>query len=195
MNFLKLLLIYLLSGLIIYLIHINFFEVDVVLYSSLFDFGLALVVVFFLGLRFKLITKIFCVETFKSFLIFCLLGYSIAITFPTVIDRSLSFYILEKINQRGGSVRFGALKEIIINEYLEEHKLVKVRVTEQIASGTIILQDECIKLTSKGMMVVEFSNFFRDFFLPRKRLILNKYSDDLKDPLSSKIKNLEYKCR
>ena len=36
-----------------------------------------------------------------------------AITFPTIIDRSLSGYVLEKLVQRGGAIRFDTWDAVI----------------------------------------------------------------------------------
>jgi len=72
---------------------------------------------------------------FEKFLINCiflLVGYSIAISIPTVIDRSLSFYILEKINQRGGGIQLERFEEVFTREYVKEHRLEDVRITKQL---------------------------------------------------------------
>ncbi|WP_216074005.1 hypothetical protein, partial [Acinetobacter baumannii] len=63
-------------------------------------------------------------------------GYVFAISVPTVIDRSLSFYILEKLQQRGGGIREDAFRQVFTEEYVREHHLVEVRLTEQLQSGT-----------------------------------------------------------
>ena len=49
-------------------------------------------------------------EVGQTMAICVLLGFLYALTFPTIIDRSLSVYILEKIAQRGGAVRQSAMK-------------------------------------------------------------------------------------
>ncbi|MGI6655801.1 MAG: hypothetical protein ACOX5Z_03040 [Desulfobulbus sp.] len=179
---------------VIYYFHINYFKVDVVFYAAIFDGVLAAIIVggvlwgggFFRPLG-----------TFeKSLLIFIWLitGYTLAISVPTVIDRSLSFYILEKIQQRGGGIRQDAFEKIFIQEYMKEHRLVDVRLTEQIQSGTIEIENGCVLLTPKGDMIAAFSRNFRQHWLPKQRLLLGEYSDDLTDPFrtSSTIEN--YTC-
>ena len=59
---------------------------------------------------------------------FILIGYAFAISIPTVIDRSLSIYILEKIDQRGGGIKQEAFERVFTNEYMLEHRLVDVRL-------------------------------------------------------------------
>ena len=64
-----------------------------------------------------------------------------AILGPTVIDRSLSLYIVEKLDQRGGSVAVAAMPEVFVEEYLPEFHVVDVRLTEQVQSGTATIED------------------------------------------------------
>jgi hypothetical protein len=152
--------------LIIYLIHVNFFEINVIFY----------------------------LEILQSFIIFLLIGYSLSISLPTVIDRSLSFYILEKISAHDGSIKRSAMRDIFINDYINEYKLVEVRITEQVESGTIEVKGKCVNLTSKGKFIASLSSIFRKNFLAKKRLLLDEYTDVLTDPLKSSTQNAEYLC-
>lgn len=47
------------------------------------------------------------------FVICPLLAYGFAISVPTVIDRSLSMYILEKLQQRGGGIQLAAFDTVL----------------------------------------------------------------------------------
>lgn len=161
----------------IYIIHINFFDIAVLLYASLIDSFLAaillVIILFFLRKNFNYF------EVLLIWIINLLIGYCLSISIPTVIDRSLSFYILEKINHYGDSIKFSSMEHLFINEYLPEHKLADVRVTEQINSGTIVLSDDCVILTEKGKRIVKFSLFFRKNLLPKKRVLIDRVTDDL----------------
>jgi hypothetical protein len=106
----------------------------------------------------------------------------------------LSFYILEKLHQRGGAINLSSFDDIIKNEYMVEHRLVDVRITEQENSGTINIKDGCVRLTNRGEKIVKFSLFFRKNFLPKKRLIMGKYTDELTDPFRSSKKEFDYVC-
>ena len=117
--------------------------------------------------------------------IWILLGYAFAISIPTVIDRSLSFYILEKLDHRGGGIQLASFEDVFTREYVKEHRLVDVRLTEQQASGTIIIQGGCVKLTKRGKRLAGFSRYFRKIFLPKRRLLMGEYSDSLTDPFRS----------
>jgi hypothetical protein len=179
---------------IVYLVHINFFKTDVILYSAFLDSILSIIifaVIFFLS---KFSNNYSNFEISQIFIIFILIGYSASISLPTVIDRSLSFYILEKIDTYNGSVKTSSLRDIFVNDYIDEYKLVEVRITEQVASGTIELLDGCIYLTNKGKFIASFSSFFRKNLLAKKRLLLNEYTDVLTDPLKDSVLNEDYVC-
>lgn len=176
----------------IYLIHINFFKVDVVFYSALIDSFIAGLIT--LTIIFTLKSTLTSFEKSLISIILFLSGYCFSLSIPTVIDRSLSFYILEKIDQRGGGIRRESFDYIFKNEYMNEHKLMDVRLTEQIESGTIVIINNCVRLTPRGQLLAKMSRYFRQNFLPKKRLLLNKYTDELTDPFRNSTANYDYGC-
>jgi hypothetical protein len=114
---------------------------------------------------------------------------------PTVIDRSLSFYILEKLQQRGGGIKLDAFDQVFTQEYVKEHRLMDVRLTEQQQSGTIVIRNGCVVLTDWGQTIATTSRFFRNHFLPKQRLLMGEYSDDLTDPFRNSVKRVDYQCQ
>ncbi len=179
----------------VYLTHITFFKVNVVFYGSIFDgliaTAIALVLVSVIGFF-----KVF--SPFEKLLLACiwiLIGYSFAISVPTVLDRSLSFYILEKLQQRGGGIKLSAFEDVFTKEYVKEHRLVDVRLTEQEQSGTLVIKDGCVKLTDWGNTLATSSRYFRNHFLPKQRLLRGEYSSDLTDPFKSSDSNVSYFCK
>ncbi len=188
--------LYLLLFLGIYVIHAWYLRVNVVFYAALVDMTLAAcllgLLLFSPALKFGWILS----EKLLLFVIWLLLGYAIAISGPTVIDRSLSFYILEKIDQRGGGIRQTALADVFRNEYMIEHRLVDIRLTEQLESGTIRIQGGCVHLTENCRAMARASRWFRLNLLPKHRQILGGYSDQLTDPFrqSQPILNSDYLC-
>ena len=77
---------------------------------------------------------------------------------------------------------------------MTEHQVVKIRLTEQINSGTITLKNGCVSLTFLGEMIAKFTNFFRNNFLPQKRLILKTYSNDLTNIFKKNQVVPDYSC-
>ena len=197
MKFLKFVAITALFGLFllgVYFVHITYFKVSVVFYSALLD----AVIATFAGLILCIWVKWFRVfnpfETLQLICIWLLLGYSFAISVPTVLDRSLSFYILEKLQQRGGGIKLADFDKVFTQEYVKEHRLVDVRLTEQQQSGTIVIQDGCVKLTPWGQTLATSSRYFRNHFLPKQRLLMGTYSDDLTDPFRNSPSKVDYLC-
>lgn len=189
-------LIFSIALLVIYALHIYIFSVNVILYSAIFDGFLAALLAFIIFLRIDFLSQSFnSHEKLSLFIIWILLGYIFAISIPTVIDRSLSFYILEKISQRGGGIKRDGFEDVFTKEYVKEHRLVDIRLTEQEESGTILIENGCVKLTNKGQAFVRFSRFFRLHFLPKKRLINGQYSDDLIDPFKNSNLEVDYRCK
>lgn len=189
---LLLLTVYVLACITIYLVHALFFEVDVVFYTAIID---ALIAVIITSLLFFIPRLSFFNGFEKASLVFIffLVGYSLSISVPTVLDRSLSFYILEKINQRGG-IHLQDFEKVFTEEYLIEHRLVDVRLTEQLASGTIEIKNNCVILTEYGKNLAIFSRYFRMHFLPKKRLLMGEYTDDLTDPFRNSSVTIDYAC-
>lgn len=179
----------------VYFLHVRYFPVDVVLYSSLLDVvvaaGLTFAIMWIAGWL-KALTGL---ERVQILIIWTLAGYAFALSIPTVIDRSLSFYILEKLQQRGGGIRHDRMREVFIKEYMPEHRLVDIRLTEQLESGTIVIRDGCVRLTPKGQRFASFSRFYRTHLLPRQRLIMGKYTDDLTDPFRHSAAEVTYQCQ
>ncbi len=171
---------------IVYITHIKFFYVNVVLFSAIQDVIIASIItslILWLNNFFKIFNNL---EKIQMCVIYLLTGYALAISIPTIIDRSLSFYILEKIEQRGGGVNKESLEKIFKEEYISEHRLVDVRLTEQLESGTIVIENNCVKITNKGKIFAFISSNFRKNFLPKKRLLNKEYTNILTDIYENK---------
>ncbi|MBN6109997.1 hypothetical protein [Xanthomonas bonasiae] len=177
-----------------YYVHMRYFRVDVVLYASILDAIIALVVVFSILYLLRFFREFSRLELIQLAAIWLLGGYVFAISVPTVIDRSLSFYILEKLHQRGGGIREDAFRQVFTDEYVREHHLVEVRLTEQLQSGTVEIQNGCVKLTPRGERLASFSRFYRKNLLPTHRLLMGRYTDALTDPFRDSRMASDYRC-
>ena len=180
---------------LVYVVHVRWLRVDVVFYAALEDAAAATLIIAILLFAWRVFAIFNSFEKMQMLAICALAGYALAISLPTVIDRSLSFYILEKLQQRGGGIRYSAFEKVFTQEYLKEHRLVDVRLTEQLKSGTIAIHDACVKLTPKGETLARFSRWFRLNLLPRQRLLMDEYSDDLTDPFRHSAADVDYTCR
>ena len=178
-----------------YVLHVWYLPVPVVLYAALTDALVATVVTSGLMLALGSRLPFGGFEKVLLVVIWLLGGFAFSITVPTVLDRSLSFYILEKLQQRGGAIREDALEQVFVKEYIPEFRLMDVRVTEQLQSGTITLDNGCVRLTPRGEMLASFSRFFRTNLLPKRRLLDGVLTDALVDPFRDSPKGaMGYEC-
>jgi hypothetical protein len=170
-------------------------RVNVVFYSAIACAVAATVVAAVPVLRARAFAGFSALEKTQLLLIWLLIGYAFAISVPTVIDRSLSFYLLEKLQQRGGGIREDAFAQVFTQEYMVEHHLVDVRLTEQLESGTIRIDKGCVLLTERGQRLARFSRWFRANMLPRQRLLMGQYTDALTDPFRNSDARTDYTCK
>jgi len=180
--------------LLTYWAHVSFLKVNVVFYAAMLDGALATLLMLFVVSSIKWL-KVFTVfEKLQLGLFWLLLGYAYAISIPTVIDRSLSFYTLEKLQQRGGGILLDRMPEVFTQEYMKEHHLVDIRMTEQMEVGTVVVRDGCVQLTPWGNSMATASRFYRLHFLPTRRLLMDTYSAALVDPFQGDQGGKDYVC-
>lgn len=187
--------LFMLTLIAFYVATIKLFRVDVVFYTSLYAAGAATLVMAALLFASALFGSLGRFEKVLLVAVFGLGGYIFAISVPTVIDRSLSFYILEKLQQRGGGIRLDRFEYIFTTEYMREHRLVDVRLTEQAQSGTITIKGNCVLLTERGDRLATFGRFFRKNLLPKQRLLRGEYTDQLTDPFRRSDPSPDYLCQ
>lgn len=184
-----------LCTLVVYYLVMRFTRVGVVFYSSLGAVLLAALASAAAMALTGFLRGFSALEKVQLGCIWLLAGYAFAISVPTVIDRSLSFYLLEKLEQRGGGIREDRFDDVFTKEYMHEHRLIDVRLTEQLESGTITIVDGCVKLTPRGYRLAGFSRFFRANLLPTQRLLKGEYSADLTNPFRNSPASADYLCR
>jgi small basic protein len=186
--------LFLVTYLTVNFVHFRYFRVRVVAYDALLDVALAAALV---GVAWFVVRRHLATTAFESVLfltIGALLSAIYAIMVPTVIDRSLSVYILEKLDQRGGAIRADAFEDILVREFFPEHQLVAIRLTEQVNSGTVTLEDGCVRLTLRGRRIAYWTRFYRTTLLPRHREILGRFTDDLTDPFRRSEALAPFRC-
>ena len=185
--------IFLIILVVSYYLYVNYLYVDVLLYDSVKLVAIVATLMFVMTGKKFLFQSWY--DKFLQGVISLLLGYALAITFPTIIDRSLSFYFLEKLQQRGGGIQLAAFDDIFTQEYAKEHRLVDIRLTEQMQSGMLTIENDCVLLTPKGSRTATFALWFRQHLLPKKRLLNDEYTDVLVDPFAESTPLYDYRCQ
>ena len=178
----------------IHYVHFRFMLVNVVLFSAVLDGLLATLITCVILFTNRFFSTVQVSEKILLSVIFLLTGYTLALSIPAVIDRSLSFYILEKLQQRGGGILLNRMPEVFTQEYMKEHRLVDIRITEQMEAGTVVVRDGCVRLTSWGNSMATASRFYRLHFLPTRRLLMGAYSAALVDPFQGDQGGKDYTC-
>ncbi len=181
--------------LLINFVHFQFVPVKVILWACLVDLILTLAVLIPAGyflLRRK--SALSLEESVLSVLLASVTVILYAVMGPTVIDRSLSIYIVQKLDQRGGAVAIDAVSDIFVEEYMPEFRLVDVRLTEQISSGTARVEGNCLVLTSKGRLLADFADFYRRTLLPQKRILMDEVTNQLTRPFDGAQQKVDTAC-
>ena len=178
---------------LINLLHFRLLRVEVLMYAAFLDIMLAgALVAITIALTGWL--RLASIEVFFAIVIGALISALYVILIPTLIDRSLSVYMLEKIHQRGGGIRKDAFLDIWRGEYLLEYRVVDTRLTEQIVSGTLVIKDGCVLLTPRGNATVQVTSFVRKYLTPQRRDILGDITDDLTNPFRNSSPTATYTC-
>jgi hypothetical protein len=101
--------------------------------------------------------------------------------------------MLEKIQQSHVGINRKKFDDLFIKDFVKQYNMIDVRLTEQLTSGTIFIENDCVKLTIKGQMIADFSNKFRRHWLPAERLINNNYIKGRRELSNEELIN-KYKC-
>lgn len=175
-------------------IHFRFLTVNVVFYGALLDVVCAVALCGYVSWRVLFKRQVDRLLFAQLLTIMALGGYIYAITIPTVIDRSFSMYILEKLRQQGGGLTQEAFDAHLTEEFMREHHLSEARLTEQLESGTITIQNGCVSLTPRGQRIAGITYWYRHHLLPKHRLLMGHYTDTLTDPFEHASRLEPYRC-
>lgn len=182
--------------LVIFKLHVSLIEIQVVLFASLTDALIAsIILTSFVFLNKSSINKFFnTFEKIMIILVFALLSYIFSFSFPALIDRSLSFYILERLDESSLGIKYDRFDDLFIKDFSKKYHMIDVRLTEQLNSGTIYINENCVLLTDKGKIIASFSKAFRKYLLPQKnRYLFNGKYENI-EVVNSDVLIKKYGC-
>lgn len=136
-----------------------FFESGIIFYQGLFS--IATTALIFVPTFF--IYKKFVVEMLGYFLFSIMLCYSFLITVPTLLDRSISLYILatiyaeKKINKEG-------IEDYFVKGFVKKNKAIDKRLQEQIFTKNIIINQDSYQITERGAIVNKLNIFLSNIY-------------------------------
>ena len=140
-------------------LHEHIWKSDIIFYGYikiLIIFNISAVAVVFALRKFSCsLKKTFNFSTVVlSSIISCLLYHSFNMTFPIVMDRSFSVYMLGALYKLDSPVHLSEF-DSIVSKYFHERSLVDKRIYEQLATGSIKICNDKIELTERGRSIVE----------------------------------------
>jgi len=152
---------------LIYIISFRFFHPETVYYfgiGTILIGAILLSAVFFLffGAKKEFFQKLF-IQTrdfFPCLLAAVFLMYSFHITIPTLVDRSISIYLLNLLDTEGGPVSINNLQDKFLAGYVGGYSVVCRRMFEQVQSGNVTHQASTYTLTARGKRTVAFLRAF-----------------------------------
>ncbi len=109
---------------------------------------------------------------------------SFLIVFPVTFDRSITMFLLARIEQRDGQLDAQGLQQVFIREYLKEMRQIDRRIDEQSVSGNIRVEDGRIFITPQGKRLLRGGRIVSVWFDADPRFV-NAPSKENQDPISS----------
>ena len=107
----------------------------------------------------------FTIDYIYILVISLLLSYSILITFPSLSKRSISLYMLEKIEDNSDiGISINQLEKNILEEFFIDNKEIQRRINEQLVSNNITIKNNKIYILNKGKKVNYFNRLIIDIF-------------------------------
>jgi len=99
-------------------------------------------------------------DFFPCLLVAFFIMYSFHITIPTLIDRSISIYLLNQLDESGGKAPIAKLQDEFLEGYVGGYSVVCRRMAEQIESGNVVHDEDIYSLTPRGKRAIEFLRAF-----------------------------------
>ena len=86
---------------------------------------------------------------------------------PTAIERSLSVYLLERLESSQGMLSISDFNNIAEHDYFNDMSVIETRIDEQVSTGSIVIIDNKVVITDKGKRLVKIFSFVKRYLLPK----------------------------
>lgn len=136
---------------IIHIIHLNFFFYIHIAPLIVIDILLAIILGYVILLNKKTISYF---SLFVSALTASLISLMYGIVLPIMVDRSLTVdMFLQMYNSKNNSIKIDKLKELVLENGMN------IRLSEQLNSGLIVVKNDEVQLTTKGLRIAKLFYF------------------------------------
>jgi hypothetical protein len=93
---------------------------------------------------------------------------------PVTAERSLSVFLLSYLGMnRERSVSKDEIRRQYIDIYLDENQAINKRMTEQIRSGTVISTDSGVRITQRGMLLMQWYSIVARLFALKRTVLFS----------------------
>ncbi|NWK94750.1 hypothetical protein DM806_03535 [Sphingobium lactosutens] len=89
---------------------------------------------------------------------------SFLIVFPVTFDRSITMFLLARIERQDGELDARALEQVYVREYLGEMRQIDRRIAEQGLSGNIRVERGHIHITPQGRRLLDGGRMIGGWF-------------------------------
>jgi hypothetical protein len=89
---------------------------------------------------------------------------SFLIVFPVTFDRSITMFLLARIERQDGQLDPRALEQVYVREYLGDMRQIDRRIAEQTVSGNIRVVDGHIHITPQGRRLLSGGRLIGHWF-------------------------------
>ena len=165
----KILLFYLFFFLLFSFLFLSFFHTPlfagqkVLFYRGLWLLGITTLIFICLSKWIEKIGKIKC-ETYTAALILSIsLNLVFFVVFPVTFDRSVSMFLLNKIDSRSPATVL-SLEDSLIKEYIQKNKAVQRRMDEQSQIGFVSQANGQVVLSPKASRFLQLTSFIKNLY-------------------------------
>lgn len=163
--------LYLVVFLVLYVVLRKMAPADIVYYSGLATLGAALALDVALTAAGRRVlpagpaTRLRPAVVVPALVAALLAGYGFLITVPSLLDRSISIYLIGTVARAGDDgLTLPAIQRAFVQGYVDGTSAVERRLHEQIVSGTIVRDGDRYRITPRGRLVyrtnVELARLF-----------------------------------
>lgn len=106
---------------------------------------------------------------FLPFVSLFLLNYAFIITFPTLLDRSISITLISVLDKAPeGRLTVSELNNAFLTRYVAGDTQTKKRISEQVATGNMRIDNDVVEITPRGRFFAQIHRLMaRAFNIPR----------------------------
>lgn len=103
-------------------------------------------------------------QTYVTFFLFC---YAFHITIPSLLDRSISLYIIGILHEEKIAT-LSELQNYYVSGFVYHNEAIEKRLNEQVRSGNIAVENGNYSLSHKGVSLFNFNQYLAKIFNTNK---------------------------